>query len=78
MGATPKTAKKPVPRPNADEDLGLWVDSRLLDRHLKQPSVFQPVWPSADRLLHFADLALGSIKPDKFRSQKVSKQRTRL
>jgi hypothetical protein len=33
--------------------------------------------PSADRLLHFADLALGSAKPDRFRSEKVSKQRTK-
>ena len=76
MGATPKTAKKPVPQRNGDEDLGLWVDSRLLSKHLKQPSqsMFRP---SADRLLHFADLALGSVKPDMFRSEKVSKQRTK-
>jgi len=80
MGATPKTAKKPVPQPNGDEELGLWVDNRLLSKHLKQPSqsMFQPAWPSADRLLHFADLALGSVKPDKFRSEKVSKQRTKI
>ena len=77
MGATPKTAKKPVPQRNGDEDLGLWVDSRLLSRHLKQPSqsMFRP---SVDRLLHFADLALGSVKPDRFRSEKVSKQRTKI
>ena len=75
MGTTPKNAKKPVPQRNEDDkDLGLWMDSRLLSKHLKQPSesMFQP---SADRLLHFADLALGSVKPDRFRSEKVSKER---
>ena len=76
MGASPKTAKKPLPHTNGDEELGLWVDSRLISKHLKQPSqsMFRP---SADRLLHFADLALGSAKPDRFRSEKVSKQRTK-
>ena len=77
MGATPKTAKKPVPQRNEDEDLGLWVDSRLLSKHLKQPSQSMFL-PSADRLLHFADLALGTVKPDRFRSEKVSKQSTKL
>ena len=80
MGAAPKTAKKPVPQPNGDEELGLWIDIRVLSKHLKQPSqsIFdQPAWTSADRLLHFADLALGSVKPDSFRSEKVSKQRTK-
>ena len=79
MGATPKTGKKSVPQPNGDEELGLWVDSRLLSKHFKQPSqsLFEPALSSADRLLHFADLALGLVKPGKFRSQKVSKQRTK-
>ena len=79
MGAMPKTAKKPLPQPNGDQDLGLWVDSRLLTKHLKQPtqSMFQPAFPSTARLLHFADLALGSVKPDRFKSRKVSKQRTK-
>ena len=77
MGATPKNPKRPSPKPNRDEELGLWVDSRLLSKHFSQPSqsMFQPVWPSADRLLHFADLALGSIKPNRFRAVEVSKQR---
>ena len=77
MGATPKTAKKPVPQRKEDENLGLWVDSRLLSKHLKQPSqsMFRP---SAGRLLYFADLALGSVKPNRFRSEKVSKERTKL
>lgn len=76
MGATPKTAKKALPQRTEDEGAGLWVDNRLLSRHLKQPSqsMFQP---SAERLLHFADLALGSVKPDRFRSEKLSKQRTK-
>jgi hypothetical protein len=77
MGATPKTAKRPVPHRNGNEELGLWLDVRLLHKHFKQPSqsMFHTVLPSADRLPHFADLALGSITPDKSRSEKVSKQR---
>jgi len=77
MGAKPKRAIKGAPAPG-DEKLGLWVDTHLLSRHLKQPSqsFFDQVLPaSADRLLHFADLALGSVKPDKFKSERVSKQR---
>ena len=79
MGAKPKRAKKAASKPQ-DKELGLWVDAHLLGRHLKQPtqSMFGHSLPgSADRLLHFADLALGSIKPDKFKSEKVSKQRKR-
>jgi hypothetical protein len=79
MGATPKNGKRPAPKPSLDEELGLWVDSRLLNKQFSQPSqsMFQPAWPPADRLLHFADLALGSTKPDRFRALKVSKQRTK-
>jgi hypothetical protein len=78
MGTSPKTnATRRVQASDSDnEELGLWVDTRLLTRHLKQPSQSIPNQPiSSDRLLHFADLALGSIKPDKFKAEKVSKKR---
>lgn len=71
-------AKKAVAASPPDEELGLWVDGAILNRHLKQPtqSLFGQQLPhSTERMLHFADLALGSIKPDKFKSEKVSKQR---
>jgi hypothetical protein len=79
MGAAPKNGKRPAPKPGVDEELGLWVDSRLLNKQFSQPSqsMFQPAWPPADRLLHFADLALGSIMRDRFRAVQVSKQRTK-
>jgi hypothetical protein len=75
--SSPKTGKKHPPGPK-DEELGLWVDSSVIAKQLKQPtqSLFvRAQHPSAERLLHFADLALGSIKPDKFKAQKVSKKR---
>jgi hypothetical protein len=73
--SSPKTGKKHPP-PN-DEELGVWVDSNVIAKQFKQPtqSLFVTQHPSAERLLHFADLALGSIKPDKFKAQKVSKKR---
>src|SRR5712671_5878377 len=67
-----KTAKKAV-QPKEDE-LGLWIDTPLLVRVLKQPSqsLFERQGPvSAERLLHFADLALGTKKPHKFKSERV-------
>jgi hypothetical protein len=78
MGTSPKTnaTRRVQPSDSDNEELGLWVDTRLLTRHLKQPSQSIPNQPiSSDRLLHFADLALGSIKPDKFKAEKVSKKR---
>ena len=73
MGASSKKALSPKDR---EERLGLWLDTDLIDKHLKQHTVFSQHMPvSTDRLLHFADLALGSIKPDKFKAEKVSKKR---
>ena len=77
MGVKTKKAKA---SPTPDEELGLWVDGTILSRHLKQPSqsLFGQQLPhSTERMLHFADLALGSIKPDKFKSEKVSKERNK-
>jgi hypothetical protein len=61
-----------------EDELGLWIDTPLVVRVLKQPSqsLFERQVPvSAERLLHFADLALGTTKPHKFKSKRVSKQR---
>lgn len=79
MGATPHNAKRPAPKPNRDEERGLWLDSQVLSKHFRQPSqsMFQPASPSAHRLLHFADLALGSIKRDRFKAVEVLKLRTK-
>ena len=67
--------KKAHPR-ETEEELGLWVDARIISKHLKQPSQSTlSQRASADSLLHFADLALGSIRPDKFKPERVSKKR---
>ena len=66
------------PLKTEEEFPGLWVDARLISKHLKQPlqgMVSQHMPASSDRLLHLADLALGTIGPDKFKAEKVSKKR---
>jgi hypothetical protein len=77
MGATPKAAKKPVPKWSDDDELGMWVDSALIARLHGQPSTSLHQAPpnGSSHILHFADLALGTVKPDKFKSAKVSKMR---
>jgi hypothetical protein len=77
MSASPKTAKNG--KQQKDEDLGLWVDSALISRLHSQPSKSPThmVLPDSARMLHYADLAFGTVKPDKFQSQKVSKTRNK-
>jgi hypothetical protein len=70
MSASPKTAKNG--KQQKDEDLGLWVDSALISRLHSQPSK-----SPTHMVLHYADLAFGTVKPDKFQSQKVSKTRNK-
>jgi hypothetical protein len=62
-----------------EEELGLWVDSALISRLHRQPSKSpaQMILPDSERMLHFADLAFGTIKPDKFKAKKVSKSRSK-
>jgi hypothetical protein len=78
MGATPKAAKSRILSRPDDAELGIWVDSVLIAKLHSQPSsnLFRPTAPNGSaHLLHFADLALGVVKADKFKSKKVSKTR---
>jgi hypothetical protein len=75
MSTSPKSAKA---KQLKDEDLGLWVNSTLISRLHSQPSK-SPTHlghPDSERMLHYADLAFGTVKPDKFQSEKVSKTRS--
>jgi hypothetical protein len=79
MGAAPKPRIKLAPKPKDREESGLWVDAVLIAKiHGQRPtSSLHPTGAAnaPNRFLHFADLALGTIKADKFRSKKVSKTR---
>jgi hypothetical protein len=69
MGAKPKAARKPVSEPDADES-GLWLDSALIARLHRQPakSLHSVIAPTGTaHILRFADLVLGTVKPQKFK-----------
>jgi len=74
MGASPKARKKPSPL-LAERSVGLWLDSALISRLHRQPSksATDSFFPDSERMLHLADLAFGTAKRDKFKSEKVSK-----
>jgi len=74
MGTSPKARKKPSPHV-AERAVGLWVDSALISRVHRQPqrSATDSFFPDSERMLHLADLAFGTAKRDKFKSEKVSK-----
>jgi hypothetical protein len=79
MGAKPKASQKATPEPN-DGESGLWMDSALIARLHQQPTTtfHAAIAPTGTaHILRFADLALGTVKPEKFKAEKVSKTRTR-
>jgi hypothetical protein len=80
MGATPKPRIKLAPKPKDHEESGLRVNAELIAKiHGQRPTSFLLHTTGSanapNRFLRFADLALGTIKADKFRSKKVSKTR---
>jgi hypothetical protein len=80
MGATPNPRIKLAPKPSDREESGLWVNTELIAKiHGQRPTSSLLHRSSAanapNRFLHLADLALGTIKADKFQSKKVSKTR---
>jgi hypothetical protein len=74
MSTSPKAGKSGKAK---EDDLGLWVDSTLISRLHRQPSksLSTMILPDSERMLHYADLAFGTVKPDKFQSKKVLKTR---
>jgi hypothetical protein len=80
MGTAPKPRIKFAPKPTAREESGLWVDAVLIAKIHGQRPTSSLLHPSSaanapNRFLHLADLALGTVKADKFQSKKVSKTR---
>jgi hypothetical protein len=69
--------------PKQDEHAtGLWVDSALLSRLYGRRSPFGMAAPTmhaeSQRLLHYADVILGTDKKEKFVSAKPTKDRSKL
>jgi hypothetical protein len=59
------------------DDQGLWVDTALIARlhGRKSPLSIPTLTAEAQRLLHYADVVLGTEKKERFRAAKVEKRR---
>jgi hypothetical protein len=75
-----KPVKKNGHPPSNDDAEGLWVDTALIARlHGQKSSPLRApaVNGDAERLLHYADVLLGTDKKEKFVSAKPKKERTK-
>jgi hypothetical protein len=67
--------------PAEDAAEGLWVDTALISRlHGRRSSSLAaslPIDAESQRLLHYADVILGTDKKEKFVSTKPTKERTK-
>jgi hypothetical protein len=74
--------KKIAKRPDeAEESVGLWVDATLIARlHGRHsPTMTKiPIDSESERLLHYADVALGTDKKERFVSSRPTKNRSKL
>jgi hypothetical protein len=71
-----KKKEKRVQEPH--ESIGLWVDAALIARlHGRQSATMNklPIDSECERLLHYADVALGTDKKEKFVSSRPTKHR---
>jgi hypothetical protein len=73
-GSKKKAVGKAAPDDAAE---GLWVNTALLNKlHGRRSSLAAPAFSGeAQRLLHYADVVLGTEKKERFRSVKVEKRR---
>ena len=79
-------SSKPVKKKNghaasADDAEGLWIDATLISRlHGRKSSPLATnltIDAESQRILHYADVMLGTDKREKFVSTKPKKERTR-
>jgi hypothetical protein len=81
MSSIKPVRKKNGHAPSADDGEGLWVDTALISRlHGRRSSplaVNLTVDAESQRILHYADVMLGTDKKEKFVSTKPTKERTR-
>ena len=80
MGAVPKPRIKFALKPMVIEESGLWVNTVLIAKIHGQRPTSSLLHPSSaanapNRFVQLADLAIGTVKADKFQSKKVSKTR---
>src|SRR5438445_7181957 len=82
MSAKPGKKKKIAKQQQeADQAEGLWVDATLLARLYgrRSPTLSTPTLSTeSERLLHYADVVLGTDKKDKFVSSRPVKDRNKL
>jgi len=83
MSAKPGVKKIVQPEPPEDEQArGLWIDtaliSRLHGRKSSPPTIAETHSAETTRLLHYADVVLGTGKKEKFVSTKPTKDRRKL
>ena len=73
-----RTDKRKSVAPDQDGK-GLWIDANVMARiHRTGSSLSAPHLTSEDeRLLHYADICLGTAKPDQFKSEKPFRTRTK-
>ena len=79
-GAKAVRQKNGKPVPQDEHAIGLWVDTDLIARlHGRKSSpLAQPTWNgNTERLLHYADVLLGTDRKEKFVSIKLKKERTK-
>ena len=75
-----KPAARQMPQPE-ERETGLWVDVALISRlHGRRSplAAAQTIDAESQRLLHYADVILGTDKKEKFVSAKPTKDRNRV
>lgn len=72
----PTTRKSKSDRKDTESD-GLWIDANVMARiHGAGSRLSAPqITSEEERLLHYADVSLGTVKPDQFKSTKPAKSR---
>jgi hypothetical protein len=80
-GSKPVKKKNGHSAPAEDAAEGLWIDTALISRlHGRKSSPLGtnlPLDAESQRLLHYADVMLGTEKKEKFVSTKPTKERTK-
>ena len=68
-----------TPTPIDEQEVGLWIDTALISRlhGVKSSPLRTEMSGEAQRLLHYADVLLGTDKKEKFVSAKPQKERTK-
>jgi hypothetical protein len=74
-----RTGKRTPDSQPDEEGRGMWIDANVMSRiHGSGSKLSAPQITSEEkRLLHYADISLGTAKHDEFKSEKPTKTRTK-